>query len=395
MVEGTALLVGDLDVAYPLRAAGIDVTVLRGRSDPSRFSRAGVRWVERRGDEDLVTALQVVARRSRPPVVLYVQQDHDLLEVSARRGELAPDAAIRLPSHRMVCDLLDKARFQSLAEQHGLPIPPAMAVSTRPGSPLPTGLEPPVILKPLTWPSGRGHGGFAGGKAVVATDLGEVGRSLEAMTPYLDEVFVQQLVPGPESAIESYHVYVGEDGRILGEFTGRKLRTTPREFGYTTAAVTTDHADVRDLGRRVVDVLGLRGVAKIDLKRDPRGVLWLLEINARNNLWHRLGAIAGCNLPAIAFEDVAGHACGPPPTARAGVTWSRQPRDLLVARAHGVGAGEYLRWLYDCDAVSGLRLTDPMPSLGSWVARGGDARRRAAGDDRTTDASGSSVGGGG
>jgi D-aspartate ligase len=45
--------------------------------------------------------------------------------------------------------------------------------------------------------------------------------------------------------------------------------------------------------------LGVRGVAKLDIKRDDRGRLHLLEINPRSNLWHDPGAVAGVNLPAM------------------------------------------------------------------------------------------------
>ena len=45
------------------------------------------------------------------------------------------------------------------------------------------------------------------------------------------ELLAQELIPGPESRIESYHVYVDEQGAIVGEFTGQKIRTKPSAFG--------------------------------------------------------------------------------------------------------------------------------------------------------------------
>jgi predicted ATP-grasp superfamily ATP-dependent carboligase len=53
---------------------------------------------------------------------------------------------------------------------------------------------------------------------------------------------------------------------------------------------------------------------KIDMKRDDvSGALAILEVNARFNLWHHLGAAAGINLPQIAYRDLIGEDL--PPTA--------------------------------------------------------------------------------
>ncbi|WP_040637959.1 ATP-grasp domain-containing protein [Microvirga lotononidis] len=112
------------------------------------------------------------------------------------------------------------------------------------------------------------------------------------------DLMVQEAIPGPESRIESYHVYVDQTNATAAEFTGRKIRTFPLSCGHSTALETTDCADVRALGRDIVQKIGLRGVAKLDFKREPNGELHLLEINPRFSLWHHLGAIAGVNMPA-------------------------------------------------------------------------------------------------
>ena len=45
------------------------------------------------------------------------------------------------------------------------------------------------------------------------------------------EVLAQELIPGPETCIESYHVYVDGEGEVVGQFTGKKIRTYPERFG--------------------------------------------------------------------------------------------------------------------------------------------------------------------
>jgi hypothetical protein len=53
-------------------------------------------------------------------------------------------------------------------------------------------------------------------------------------------LLAQRYIPGDESAIESYHVYVDHTGDIAADFTGAKLHTWPLERGFTTACAITD-----------------------------------------------------------------------------------------------------------------------------------------------------------
>ena len=63
------------------------------------------------------------------------------------------------------------------------------------------------------------------------------------------------------------------------------------------------HEELAALGRAVALRLPLRGVFKMDFKRDARsGRFRLLEVNARYNLWHYLGARNGVNLPRVAYD---------------------------------------------------------------------------------------------
>jgi predicted ATP-grasp superfamily ATP-dependent carboligase len=170
------------------------------------------------------------------------------------------------------------------------------------------------------------------------------------------------LIPGPETRIESYHVFADAETGIIGEFTGRKIRTYPAEFGYSTALVITDQPDVAELGRELVKRLGLNGVAKFDFKRSDDNQLYLLEVNARFNLWHHLGAVAGVNLPGAVFNHLNGLPV-PRRVATPGATWCYPWYDALAARAWGVPPAQWLSWLASCQAKSAVSMDDPMPFL--------------------------------
>jgi predicted ATP-grasp superfamily ATP-dependent carboligase len=150
---------------------------------------------------------------------------------------------------------------------------------------------------------------------------------------------------------------------VAGEFTGRKIRTFPLDFGHSTAVEVVWLPDVARLGREVVARLGLRGVAKLDFKRDAAGRLHLLEINPRFNLWHYPGALAGANLPATVYADLTGRERPPARPQPGGVVWCDPLQDLRAAHAAGMSPVAWLRWLAGCDAVCGFAREDPLPFL--------------------------------
>jgi D-aspartate ligase len=133
--------------------------------------------------------------------------------------------------------------------------------------------------------------------------------------------------------------------------------------------------DVAELGREVLARVGLRGVAKLDFKRDEHGRLHLLEINARFNLWHHPGAVAGVNLPALAYADLTGRQRPPVASVPRPVMWCDPLPDLRAAYAEGTSPLEWLRWARGCRAVCGLAWEDPLPFARGmvWPA----VRRRA------------------
>ena len=145
------------------------------------------------------------------------------------------------------------------------------------------------------------------------------------------DLLAQEMIPGPETKIESYHCYVDEKGTVVGEYTGRKIRTYPEALGHSTALTITNADDVAKLGRELVAKLNFSGVAKFDFKRAPDGRLHLLEVNPRYNLWHYVGAVAGVNLPALVYGDLLGLPRPAPKRARAGASWCNITRDRLAA----------------------------------------------------------------
>lgn len=365
-----ACVLGDMDLVRPLGLAGIRCAVVGppgGATAHSRFTAQLIPW-EGGNDGTLVDRLlRFGAAQSQKPV-LYMEEDAQLLMVSRNRDRLASVFRLPLADAELVETLVDKGRFQAMAERLDLPVPRTRRLRPLPGSEAPDlDLRYPLIVKPLTrrppWDEIEGLG-----KAIRLDGPGELRALWPRLIPVGIELLAQELIPGPETRIESHHVYIDAGGAVAGEFTGRKIRTYPVDYGHSTALTITDidgeGADVAALGREIAAKIGLRGVAKFDFKRDPDGRLHLLEINPRFNLWHHLGAVAGVNLPAMVQADLTGRPRPAPAQAKArpGACWCHISKDRLAARESGMPTAHWLAWVARCEAKA-IAPDDPMPFL--------------------------------
>jgi predicted ATP-grasp superfamily ATP-dependent carboligase len=225
------------------------------------------------------------------------------------------------------------------------------------------------VIKPLTRQN-QAWEPLASGKAIEVESPSE----LTALWPRLREsgleVLLQELIPGPETLVESYHAYIDANGETAAEFTGRKVRTYPTRFGYSTALEITFEHDVVEAGRDILDRLDFRGVAKLDFKRHPDdGRLYLLEVNPRFNIWHHPGAKAGVNIPEMVYRDLVGLARRPKAKLRPGARWVHPWFDYRAARSQGISLARWLPWMVSCEAKYAFALDDPLPIPRAAFAR--------------------------
>jgi predicted ATP-grasp superfamily ATP-dependent carboligase len=372
------VVVGDVDVVRALGLAGIRSAYLGPPDYSARFSRhvgEVLPWLDEwRCQEEIVAALLRYAGTQPDPPVLYPQTDAAVLLASRYRDELSGAFRFALADRELIERLVDKSRFQTLAERHGLPVPAAQRLRPSQERSAPAvEVRFPVVVKPVRR-GGDWTATGARGKAMRVRDEEDWRAVWPRLARVQSELLVQELVSGPESAIESYHAYIDAGGHVAGEFTGRKIRTFPPHYGNSSAVEIVELPDVAALGHDVLACLDVRGVAKVDFKRDHRGRLRLLEINPRFNLWHHPAAVAGVNLPAIVHADLSGspRPQGRRPTRQ--VTWCAPLLDVRAAYMAGVSPVAWLRWARRCEAVSGLAWDDPLPFLRGTVA--GAVRRR-------------------
>ncbi len=182
-----------------------------------------------------------------------------------------------------------------------------------------------------------------------------------------ENVVVQQLIPGGGECQFSYAALWNE-GAPVAEFTARRTRQYPVEFGFTSTFVeVVDEPEATGMARRLLRSIGHHGLVEIEFKRNPRdGSLLLLDVNPRPWSWFGLAAAAGVDLGAMMWEVAHGRPV-PDVAARQGTAWMYLARDL--AAATGVGAeglratGGYARSFASVKAWATFAGDDPLPGL--------------------------------
>jgi carbamoyl-phosphate synthase large subunit len=162
-----------------------------------------------------------------------------------------------VPDAQIARDTFDKYEAHLLLERHGLPSPPTVLPGEAPPS-------YPVMVKPR-----RGSGARSIHPAVDREEM-------EFFIRYVKEpVMVQRLMQGPEFSID-----------LLSDLEGRCLNAIPRTMlesrgGESIKGTVIKDEVLIDLGRSVVEALGVRGPCTVQAFRDGEIGLGITDVNTR------------------------------------------------------------------------------------------------------------------
>ena len=365
------MLLGGLNLVRALGLAGVPVIVASPREfTPAMASRYCIGrcalppLAQREAVvERLLRVGEELGQRLGTRVPLFYGDDDYLGLAQDFRSLLAARYAFLLNDPPVARALLSKALFQALAERRALPVPRRLEWDEL------AGFEAPVLAKPrvkTAWENSAVYAKLFGGagKARIFSS-GRAARQNTLVQRLAAELQFQEYVPGDDRALWSFHGFADEQSELLGSFTGRKIRTYPALTGDSSYLELAPDAALAALGADIVSRLRLKGPFKIDFKRHAEtGRFYLLEINARYNLWHYLGAKNGLNLAAVAYDYLA-HGTRPAASSvRADYRWLALDLDFRAFR-HGelrllpwLGSLLASRKVYDLFAWD-----DPLPFL--------------------------------
>jgi D-aspartate ligase len=372
-----AVLLGGAATAVPvarsLAAAGVSVTALGGPIDAVRWSRACDRFIEVEAAADVQQRWREWLLAEAPAGAVVLACSDDGVELLARHRDELSGAGLVLSelNDELALAMLDKRRTFEVAVAAGMEMPLSLPVGDiDEAQRAAERIGFPCVLKPLHSHEFARH--FSPRKLFVANSPEDL-RSALALTASLGlEMLLMEIVPGPDSHVETYSAYVDERGRILCEATKRKLRQFPAKFGVGTIHVTDWNPDAVAAGRQFVARTSARGLINYEFKRDARdGRLKLIECNYRFTAAIACLHAAGYEIALFTYRRLTGGAL-PDMRYRRGVSSWNPVLDLRALpeyrRLGELTIRGWLRPLLRRQTFFVARLDDPLPTI-MWNAR--------------------------
>ena len=355
-----------LGVVRALGMAGVPViaidTNLRKPTAATRFGRKIV--VRALSGPEFVDDLLALRQQFTSDPVLVLTQEASVATVSAARDLLSAGYRFTMPATTLMDELLDKLRFQALAERHCHPIPRAIRLGNEVSGEVLRLLRYPCVVKPARRSSDY-DAKFKKAYKVTAPD--EVMRLWSEMRAIVGEVIVQEWIEGEDSDVYFCLQYRSSRGGPSTSFVGRKTTQWPVLVGGTACCVPAPEASVQltRLTDEFFSAVGFVGIGSIEYKRDRRdGVFYMVEPTVgRTDYQEEIATLNGVNIPLALYRDAVGlPRVEPKVGGKQPCAWRDRFGYLNAVQA---GAFEFTGDLFPnvkiCDAV--WRVSDPMPFI--------------------------------
>jgi D-aspartate ligase len=360
-----------LSVARSLGRRGITVYSISSPEEYVRYSRY-CRWlavesgpVDRRESEWKQFLLGPAAEVHKGSILLACS-DAALVFIAHHRQELSERFLLDESNPEAQLMMLDKLATYRAALAVGVATPRFWTAGSMPEiSAVRDELVFPLIIKPLV--SHRFFERF-GRKFVEVQNHEELVERFESVREAGLELMLVEKIPGPDDHLCSYYTYLDHEGRALVHFTKRVVRRFPVSMGTCCYHVTDWVPDLCPLALQLFQHVGLRGLANVEFKRDPRdGRLKLIECNARFTAANALVAASGYDLAWLIYCRLTGQ-----PEPRFGrfrrgrrLWYPRQDlKSFLELRRRGeLRLPQWLWSLRHRKMLPFFRWDDPLPSI--------------------------------
>ncbi|MDY9926399.1 hypothetical protein [Methanosarcina sp.] len=213
------------------------------------------------------------------------------------------------PENLLTC--LDKYIQYSYCEKLGVPYPKTILLQKKEDLENIKTIPFPILLKPNKREDLR-RKIFRNLKIDDSEDLEKAKKNIEGHLESGIKFLASEIIPGDGSCIYAYVGYRNRKGRILNEWTGKKLSQYPDNFGVFSAASNEAPEEVLVQGRTLLNSMDIKGIAQPEFKYDFRDKKYkLMEINLRSMMWHRMGRLSGVDLHYSQYLDALGKKVSP------------------------------------------------------------------------------------
>jgi len=164
----------------------------------------------------------------------------------------------------------------------------------------------PALLKPTS----RKDLTTAVFRSLILQNKQDLDRHMNKLNSFINEgigFLASEIIPGDGSKIYAYVGYRNKEGKILNEWTGKKLSQFPNDFGVFSSASNEAPLEVLEQGRILLNGMDLYGINEPEFKYDYRDNKYkLMEINLRSMMWHRIGNRSGVHIQYTQWLDALG-----------------------------------------------------------------------------------------
>jgi len=295
-----------LGVIRALGAMGVPiVSIYYDKSDMgyvSKYVRERVRAPHPEEHEAEFIDLLVDCVQRTGNALVIASDDATLSVVSRHKEKLKAHCIVACTGWDIAEKFIDKQHTYSLAEQHGIPCPWTYLPKTVGDlEDFAATVTYPCLVKPS-----KSHQYFRQfqKKLTRVENAGELHAAFREANEAGMMVMLQEYIPGDDGNGVNYNSYHW-DGRPLVEFTARKVRLSPPEFGVPSAVESMNVPEIIGPGRKILEVLGYSGYSCTEFKKDPRdNVYKLLEVNGRHNRSTLLSVACGINFPWLEYRHL-------------------------------------------------------------------------------------------
>lgn len=294
-----------LSIARSLGRLGVTVYAINEPAAHVRYSRYA-RWIDLPADpESQARWLLGPESDHLRGSVLLAAGDAAIELIAEHRDELTEKYLLDLSNTAAQRTMLNKLDTYRAAVAAGVPTPRFWLATTLDELEAMRGsLVFPLIVKPRL--SHVFEERF-GRKFLVAESHDQLADAFRTVQDARIETMLVERIPGGDDRLCSYYTYLDEGGRPLFDFTKRIIRRWPVGMGAACYHITDHVPGVRELGLKLFHQVGLRGLANVEFKLDPRdGQLKLIECNARFTAANGLLADCGFDLARFVYNQLAG-----------------------------------------------------------------------------------------
>ena len=299
LIEGRARQV--LPLAKSMNKLGAEVTTYNGsKLDPGYASRYPHRkllaFFDAKYPNESLVSLKAELEKYHYDIVVPLNDDVAIL-LSKNKTELSALTSPIVEDWDRLQFACDKLRTMQVCMDNGIPCPKTFT-SLEVFLASESEIAYPLVVKPRT------------GQAAVGFHISE---SKEDIIEYYYKaelkygpMLIQEYIPQTELQYKC-EMYVDRNGVLKASCVFAKNRWYPVDGGSSTLNTTINRPDIEETCKKLLEKIGWRGYADIDLIQDPRdGIAKVMEINPRITGSVKICYAAGVNFSKLILQDFEG-----------------------------------------------------------------------------------------